>query len=107
MVAGYLIGEALIQARSSQRAVSVRGLAERQVPANLALWPNQSYTADPVLGTICQNKDFRIALSHAIDREEIAANTQALGEDLDEHIGFVLAAMKGIATELGLDGSPA
>jgi hypothetical protein len=39
VVAGYLIGEALIQARSSQRAVSVRGLAERQVPANLALWP--------------------------------------------------------------------
>ncbi|MBL8201366.1 MAG: SIMPL domain-containing protein [Chromatiales bacterium] len=39
VVAGYLIGEALVQTRSSQRAVSVRGLAEREVPANLALWP--------------------------------------------------------------------
>ena len=37
----------------------------------LALWPNQSYTADPVLGTIFQNKDFRIALSYAIDRKKI------------------------------------
>ena len=36
-----------------------------------ALWPNQSYTADPVLGTIFQSKDFRIALSHAIDRKKI------------------------------------
>ena len=39
----------------------------------LALWPNQSYTADPVLGEIFANKDFRIALSHAIDREKINA----------------------------------
>jgi len=39
VVAGYLIGEALIQSRSSERQVSVRGLAEREVPANLALWP--------------------------------------------------------------------
>jgi hypothetical protein len=39
VVAGYMIGEALIEARSSERQVSVRGLAEREVPANLALWP--------------------------------------------------------------------
>jgi len=39
VVAGYLIGEALVQTRSSERQVSVRGLAEREVPANLALWP--------------------------------------------------------------------
>jgi peptide/nickel transport system substrate-binding protein len=37
----------------------------------LALWPNQSYTADPVLGQIFANKDFRIALSYAIDRKKI------------------------------------
>ena len=29
VVAGYMIGEALIEARSSERQVSVRGLAER------------------------------------------------------------------------------
>jgi hypothetical protein len=39
VVAGYLVGEALIQSRSGERQVSVRGLAEREVPANLALWP--------------------------------------------------------------------
>ena len=38
-LAGFLVGQALVEARSSQRAVSVRGLAEREVPANLALWP--------------------------------------------------------------------
>ena len=39
VVAGYFVGEALIQAHSGDRQVSVRGLAEREVPANLALWP--------------------------------------------------------------------
>jgi hypothetical protein len=39
VVAGYFIGEALIHTRSSERQVSVRGLAEREVPANLVLWP--------------------------------------------------------------------
>ena len=39
VIAGYFVGEALIQARSGARQVSVRGLAEREVPANLALWP--------------------------------------------------------------------
>ncbi|MCO6452305.1 MAG: ABC transporter substrate-binding protein [Caldilineales bacterium] len=32
---------------------------------------NQTYVKDPVIGELLQNKDFRIALSHAIDREAI------------------------------------
>jgi len=38
---------------------------------NLALWPNQSYAADPELRKIFQNKDFRIGLSYAINRAQI------------------------------------
>ena len=38
-LAGYLIGNSLIESRTSERRVSVRGLAEREVPANLVLWP--------------------------------------------------------------------
>ena len=43
----------------------------------------------------------------AIDRDEIAHNVAALGEDLDSHIQFVLVAMQGIAADLGLDGRAA
>ncbi len=42
----------------------------------------------------------------AVHREEIEQAAQALGVDLwQEHIPLVLEAMKGIAAELGLDGS--
>lgn len=38
-LAGYLVGNALIESRTSERRVSVRGLSEREVPTNLVLWP--------------------------------------------------------------------
>jgi len=43
----------------------------------------------------------------AIDREEITHNVADLGEDLDTHIQFVLAAMQEIADELGVGGQQA
>jgi len=39
--------------------------------SHLVFFFNQSYSTDPVLQEIFQNDDFRIAMSHAINREEI------------------------------------
>jgi hypothetical protein len=61
VVAGYLVGEALIQARSSERAVSVRGLAEREVPANLALWPIVFTVTSDDLGDLQRKADEGVA----------------------------------------------
>jgi len=42
------------------------------------------------------------AFAAAVSREDIREGQEALGEDLTEHIDFVVAAMRGIADELGL-----
>jgi putative nucleotidyltransferase with HDIG domain len=44
------------------------------------------------------------AFAAAVNREEIALAAEALGVDLWEHVDVVLEAMKGVASEIGLDG---
>jgi predicted hydrolase (HD superfamily) len=47
------------------------------------------------------------AFARKVNREDIINGAAGLGVDLDEHIALCIEAMKGIATELGLDGSAA
>jgi predicted hydrolase (HD superfamily) len=47
------------------------------------------------------------AFARKVNRDDIINGAAALGVDLDEHIGFCIEAMRGIARELGLDGSAA
>jgi putative nucleotidyltransferase with HDIG domain len=44
------------------------------------------------------------AFAAAVNRAEIEQAAEALGVELWEHVGLVLEAMKGIASEIGLDG---
>ena len=47
------------------------------------------------------------AFARSVSREDIIKGAAALGVDLDQHIAFCIDAMKTIAPELGLEGSPA
>jgi len=47
------------------------------------------------------------AFARSVKREDIVNGAGELGVDLEEHIAFCIDAMKGIAVELGLDGSAA
>jgi len=47
------------------------------------------------------------AFARKVNRDDIINGAAALGVDLDEHIAFCIVAMRGIAGELGLDGSAA
>ena len=75
-VGGYFIGEGLLRARSADRYVTVKGLAEREVAANLVIWPiTYTVTADD-LGTLQQRTDdgaakIRAFLATDFDEEEI------------------------------------
>jgi len=47
------------------------------------------------------------AFARSVNRNDIVQGAAELGVDLEEHITFCIEAMKGIAKELGLDGSAA
>ena len=46
------------------------------------------------------------AFARGVSRDEVVAGAADLGVDLDEHIDFVIGAMRGSADALGLAGSP-
>ena len=47
------------------------------------------------------------AFAASVNREDITSGAADLGVELEEHIGFVIEALRGIAAELGLDGGGA
>ena len=47
------------------------------------------------------------AFARSVKREDIVNGAADLNVDLDEHIAFCIEALRGIAKELGLDGSAA
>src|ERR1700691_3067361 len=47
------------------------------------------------------------AFARSVNRDDITKGAADLGVELEEHIAFCIEAMKGIAVELGLDGSGA
>jgi putative nucleotidyltransferase with HDIG domain len=47
------------------------------------------------------------AFARSVNRNDMVQGAAEMGVDLEEHIAFCIEAMKGIAGELGLDGSAA
>jgi predicted hydrolase (HD superfamily) len=45
------------------------------------------------------------SFARAVNREDIAKGAEQLGVDLDEHIAFVIEALKPVAEELGITGT--
>jgi predicted hydrolase (HD superfamily) len=42
------------------------------------------------------------AFARSVSRDDIVRGAADIGIELDEHVAFVLAAMRGIAADLGL-----
>ena len=47
------------------------------------------------------------AFARGVSRDDVVAGAAALAVDLDEHIDFVVSAMRGSAASLGLAGTTA
>ncbi|MGH8541727.1 MAG: SIMPL domain-containing protein [Stenotrophobium sp.] len=67
---GWSVGEGLTHLNAANRVVSVKGLAEREVPADLVIWPISYVEAGNDLGALYQ----RIEHNNQMLREFLAAN---------------------------------
>lgn len=47
------------------------------------------------------------AFAAGVDRDEVRRAAEGLGVEMADHVAFVIEAMRGIAPELGLEGTPA
>lgn len=64
--------------------------------------PNKSLAEVDVKSVRKKMKDK--AFARAVNREDLARGAEELGIDLDQHITNVIAALQGVAAELGLAG---
>lgn len=85
MVAGaWVLGQSLLQFKQADRSVEVKGLAEREVPADTAIWPVSFSEADndlPRLYQTLQEKNAKIAAflqSSGFAPEEISVSAPSI-----------------------------
>ena len=77
---GFLLGRAALEFKALDRSVSVKGLSEREMPAETSIWPIRFQDAAnelPALFDSIQGKNQRIVEfleSHGLKREEITIN---------------------------------
>lgn len=64
--------------------------------------PNKSI--EEVDGAAVRKKMKDKAFARSVNRDDIIKGAQVLGVDLDEHIAFVIEALKPVAKELGIAG---
>jgi hypothetical protein len=84
-VSGFFIGSGLLRARSADRFVTVKGLAEREVDANMVIWPiTYTVTADD-LGTLQRRIDdgaakIRDFLGETFEASEISTSASRVND---------------------------
>jgi len=74
------------------------------ITASALVKPNKSLAEVEAKSVRKKMKDK--AFARSVSREDITKGAAELGVDLEEHIAFCIDAMKKVARELGLQGSP-
>lgn len=73
------------------------------ITASALVKPNKSLAEVEARGVRKKMKDK--AFARSVNRDDIVNGAAELGVDLEEHIAFCIEAMKGVAKELGLEGT--
>jgi hypothetical protein len=90
---GYLLGKAAIQVKQYERSVTVKGLSEREVPADTVIWPIVYTDAGNDLGALYTSIDAskkkigEFLLSRGIEAGEISYSLPAVTDKSAQQYG--------------------
>ncbi|MEA3347469.1 MAG: SIMPL domain-containing protein [Pseudomonadota bacterium] len=90
---GFLLGDAALTIKGLERSVKVKGLSEREYPADIVIWPIQFTAADNNLQTLYQtieqNTDKIIVFlkKHKIKASDITRNPPAITDKSAQRYG--------------------
>ncbi len=91
---GWLLGSAAFRVKSLERTVVVKGLSEREVPADVAIWPVSFQEASNDLNALYQGIQARNGLviefltGHGIARDAITVNPPAVVDHFARQYGM-------------------
>jgi hypothetical protein len=90
---GYFLGTSALKFKSFERSVTVKGLSEREVPADIALWPITMTATGNDLAALhakLAGDTERMLLflkKHGLDRSEVSVNAPAITDKLAREYG--------------------
>lgn len=90
---GYLLGNSALKIKGYERTVTVKGLAERESPANIVIWPIQFTEASNDLGALygsidkSQQEIRNFLINHGIKADEISVSTPAITDKSAQQYG--------------------
>ena len=90
---GYFLGTSALKFKSFERTVTVKGLSEREVPADIALWPITMTTAGNDLEALHAklDKDSKRVIvcleKHGLEESEISVNAPSITDKLAQEYG--------------------
>ncbi len=90
---GWLLGQGALRFKEYERTVTVKGLSEREVPADIVLWPIQISAAANDLGEIYAKLEADVSEIEAfltasgIPKDEISVSAPALVDKLAQQYG--------------------
>lgn len=105
ILSAYLIANSIIRFKEYERVVTVKGLAEHEVAADVAVWPIRFISAandvNEIYETMSRNAEVvqKFLLEVGFDKSEISANAPLVFDKLAERYGDQNAALRYSATQ--------
>ncbi len=99
-VGGYFIGNGFVSARALERSVEVKGLAEREMPADTAIWPLQLVVAGNELQPLLNQLEEQVEQVRAFltlqgfDAGEISVGAPGIVDRLAQRYGDQNATLR-------------